>query len=93
MEKDKYIFYFPYWEQLVAPLSRCHAYWGQHLWQWFIYTLLKDLTKSKENLKARKVLKEMGIRWELWPNDNLRKIHLCKCIFLDSELSTIKNQM
>ena len=32
-------------------------------------TLLNDPKKFKDNLKAQKVLKEMGIRKELWPDD------------------------
>ncbi|XP_025692596.1 uncharacterized protein [Arachis hypogaea] len=35
-----------------------------------LYTLLNDKAKSKDNLKARKDLKEMGIRRDLWPRDN-----------------------
>jgi len=34
-----------------------------------LYTILNDPKKSKDYLKARKVLKEMGIRKELWPDD------------------------
>jgi len=37
-----------------------------------LYTLLDDPKKSKDNLKARKVLKEMGIRKELWLDDKGR---------------------
>ncbi|XP_018484525.1 uncharacterized protein LOC108855255 isoform X1 [Raphanus sativus] len=34
------------------------------------YTLLDDKKKSKDNLNARKDLRELGIRSELWPDDN-----------------------
>jgi len=37
-----------------------------------LYTLLNDPKKSKDNLKARKILKEMGIRKELWPDERGR---------------------
>ena len=37
-----------------------------------LYMLPNDLKKSKDNLKARKVLKEMGIRKELWPDERGR---------------------
>jgi len=37
-----------------------------------LYMLPNDLKKSKDNLKARKVLKEMGIRKELRPYDRGR---------------------
>ncbi|XP_059281239.1 uncharacterized protein LOC132034924 [Lycium ferocissimum] len=35
-----------------------------------IYTLLNDSGKSKDNSKARKDLREMGIRKELWEDEN-----------------------
>ena len=38
----------------------------------FLYTFLNDPKKSKDNLEARKVLKEMGIRKELWADDKGR---------------------
>ena len=34
------------------------------------YTLLDDKNKSKDNLNARKDLREMGIRSDLWPDHN-----------------------
>jgi len=37
-----------------------------------LYMLLNDPKKSKDNLKVRKVLKEMGIRKELWPDERVR---------------------
>jgi len=37
-----------------------------------LYMLLDDPKKSKDNLKARKVLKEMGITKDIWPNDKGR---------------------
>ena len=37
-----------------------------------LYTLLNETGKSKDNLKARKDLREMGIRKELWPDENGR---------------------
>ena len=37
-----------------------------------IYTLLNESGKSKDHLNARKDLQAMGIREELWPNDNGR---------------------
>jgi len=37
-----------------------------------LYILLNDPKKSKDNLKVRKVLKEMGTRKKLWPDDKGR---------------------
>ena len=37
-----------------------------------VYTLLNETGKSKDNLNARKDLKEMGIREVLWPVDSGR---------------------
>ncbi|XP_052193807.1 uncharacterized protein LOC127802149 [Diospyros lotus] len=35
-----------------------------------LYTILNESGKTKDNLNARKDLKEMGIRSDLWPNEN-----------------------
>ena len=35
-----------------------------------IYTMLDDKKKSKDNMSARKDLRELGIRPNLWPDDN-----------------------
>jgi len=46
-----------------------------------LYTLLDDPKKSKDNLKAQNVLKEIGIRKELWLDDKGRfwlSIFCCK---------------
>lgn len=37
-----------------------------------VYTLLNETGKSKDNLKSREDLKLMGIRKDLWPDDNKR---------------------
>lgn len=34
-----------------------------------LYTVLNDKNKSKDNLNARKDLKQMGIRPDLWPDE------------------------
>lgn len=35
-----------------------------------IYTLLNDSKKGKDDVNARRDLQEMGLRAELWPNEN-----------------------
>ncbi|RYR28647.1 uncharacterized protein LOC107626859 isoform X1 [Arachis ipaensis] len=40
-----------------------------------LYTLLNEKSKTKDNLNARKDLQDMGIRRDLWPDDN-GKYHL-----------------
>ena len=59
-----------------------------------VYTLLNEPGKSKDNLNARKDLKEMGIRKDLWPDENGR---YCSSLFTMSNakkdvfLRTLKN--
>ena len=54
------------------PLSRLMHFEKKNVCDNVLYTLLNDLKKSKDNLKVRKVLKEMGIKKELWLNDKGR---------------------
>ena len=35
-----------------------------------VYTLLNDNAKTKDHVNARKDLKEMGIKLDLWPNES-----------------------
>ena len=37
-----------------------------------LYTLLNDKDKSKDNVKSRKNLQDMGLRRDLWPDKNGR---------------------
>jgi len=72
MEKEKYNFYLPYWETNLLRHCLDVMHIEKIICDKVLYTLLDDPKKSKDNLKARKVLKEMGIRKELWPYDKGR---------------------
>ncbi|QHO34862.1 uncharacterized protein DS421_9g270660 [Arachis hypogaea] len=59
-----------------------------------LYTLLNETGRSKDNLKARKDLKEMGIRKDLWPDENGRyhpSLFTMSNSMKDIFLRTIKN--
>ncbi|XP_025622948.1 uncharacterized protein [Arachis hypogaea] len=59
-----------------------------------LYTLLNETGRSKDNLKARKDLKEMGIRKDLWPDENGRyhpSLFTMSNSMKDVFLRTIKN--
>nr|XP_029144822.1 uncharacterized protein LOC112708962 [Arachis hypogaea] len=59
-----------------------------------LYTLLNETGRSKDNLKARKDLKEMGIRKDLWPDENGRyhpSLFKMSNSMKDVFLRTIKN--
>ncbi|KAK7258274.1 hypothetical protein RIF29_23845 [Crotalaria pallida] len=62
----------PYWEthELQFNLDPMHIEKNVH--DNVTYTVFDETGKTKDNLKARKDLKEMGIRKELWPDDNGR---------------------
>lgn len=67
--KKKSIFFeLPYWEfhHLRHNLDVMHI--EKNVFDNIVYTLLDDKDRSKDNLKARKDLREMGIRPEQWPD-------------------------
>ncbi|KAK7256468.1 hypothetical protein RIF29_29918 [Crotalaria pallida] len=68
----------PYWEtqELKFNLDPMHIEKNVH--DNVTYTMYDDTAKTKDNLKARKDLREMGIRKELWPDENGR---YCPSVF------------
>jgi len=70
--KRSIFFNLPYWETNLLHHCLDVMHIKKNVCDNVLYTLLNDPTKSKDNLKARKVLKEMGIKKELWPDDKGR---------------------
>ncbi|XP_020209291.1 uncharacterized protein LOC109794234 [Cajanus cajan] len=69
--KKKSIFFeLPYWKDnsLRHNLDMMHI--EKNVCDNVIYTLLNDSVKTKDHVNARKGLQAMGIRPELWPNEN-----------------------
>jgi len=70
--KRSIFFYLPYWETNLLRHCLDVVHIEKNVCDNVLYTLLNDPKKSKDNLKSRKVLKEMGIRKELWADDKGR---------------------
>lgn len=69
--KKKSIFFdLPYWESMVLRHNLDVMHIEKNVFDNIVYTLLDDKGKSKDNLSARKDLRELGIRSELWPDNN-----------------------
>ena len=71
--KKKSIFFnLPYWEfqRLRHNLDVMHI--EKNVCDNVLYTLLNDKDKSKDHVKARKDLQDMGLRRDLWPDENGR---------------------
>ncbi|OIT20623.1 hypothetical protein A4A49_63398, partial [Nicotiana attenuata] len=68
--KKSIFFNLPYWEfnSLRHNLDVMHI--EKNVFDNIIYSLLNDKDKSKDNIKARKDLQDMGIRRDLWPDEN-----------------------
>ena len=56
-----------------------------------LYTLLNDKDKSKDHVKARKDLRDMGLRRDLWPDENGRCPLGIFTIPTDKKLLFLKN--
>ncbi|XP_015953805.1 uncharacterized protein LOC127747539 [Arachis duranensis] len=56
-----------------------------------IYTLLNDSTKSKDHLNARKDLKALGSKQDLWPDENEKK--LCDKRLIIKDLDKLQDQI
>ncbi|XP_057739499.1 uncharacterized protein LOC130956470 [Arachis stenosperma] len=73
--KRSIFFELPYWKTNLL----CHNLYFMHIEKNvsdnILYTLLNENSKSKDHLNARKDLQDMGIRRDLWPDDN-EKYHL-----------------
>ncbi|XP_052732446.1 uncharacterized protein LOC128196244 [Vigna angularis] len=70
--KRSIFFELPYWESNLLRHNLDFMHIEKNVFDNLIYTLLNEKPKSKDNLNARKDLKEMGIRQDLWPDDNGR---------------------
>nr|XP_027189367.1 uncharacterized protein LOC113786234 [Cicer arietinum] len=71
--KKKSIFFeLPYWKDNLLRHNLDMMHIEKNVCDNIIFTLLNDSTKSKDHLNARKDLKAMGIRPDLWPNENGR---------------------
>ncbi|XP_060200677.1 uncharacterized protein LOC132628944 [Lycium barbarum] len=68
--KKSIFFDLPYWEfnSLRHNLDVMHI--EKNVFDNIIYSLLNDKEKSKDHVKARRDLQDMGIRRDLWPDEN-----------------------
>ncbi|XP_052116462.1 uncharacterized protein LOC107484265 [Arachis duranensis] len=68
--KKSIFFELPYWKYnlLCHNLDVMHI--EKNVCDNVIYTLLNDSTKSKDHLNARKDLKALGCKQDLWPDEN-----------------------
>ncbi|XP_028193133.1 uncharacterized protein LOC114378691 [Glycine soja] len=73
--KRSIFFELPYWESNLLRHNLDFMHIEKNVCDNVMYTLLHEKDKSKDNLNARKDLKEMGLRPDLWPDDN-GKYHL-----------------
>jgi hypothetical protein len=71
--KKKSIFFeLPYWKDNLLRHNLDMMHIEKNVCDNIIFTLLNDSSKSKDHVNARKDLEEMGIRHDLWPNENGR---------------------
>jgi len=68
--KKSIFFDLPYWESNLLRHNLDPMHIEKNVCDNVVYTLLNDSGKSKDNLNARKDLKKMHIRKDLWPDDN-----------------------
>ncbi|XP_075076271.1 uncharacterized protein LOC142162942 [Nicotiana tabacum] len=68
--KRSIFFELPYWESNLLYHNLDFMHIEKNVCDNIIYTLLHDKSKSKDYINARKDLKEMGIKRDLWPDDN-----------------------
>ncbi|KAM3359779.1 hypothetical protein P3S68_019490 [Capsicum galapagoense] len=69
--KKKSIFFnLPYWEFNPLPHNLDLMHIEKNVFDNVIFTLLSDKEKSKDHVKAQKDLQDMGIRNDLWVDEN-----------------------
>nr|XP_009772602.1 PREDICTED: uncharacterized protein LOC104222960 [Nicotiana sylvestris] len=68
--KRSTFFDLPYWKSKLLRHNLDLMHIEKNVCENVIYTLLNDTEKSKDNLKARNDLRKMGIRNELWADEN-----------------------
>ncbi|XP_025670687.2 uncharacterized protein [Arachis hypogaea] len=92
--KKSIFFYLPYWESNLLRHNLDIMHIEKNVCDNVLYTLLNETGRSKDNLKARKDLKEMGIRKDLWSDENGRyhpSLFTMSNSMKDIFLRTIKN--
>nr|XP_033511982.1 uncharacterized protein LOC104096129 isoform X1 [Nicotiana tomentosiformis]XP_033511983.1 uncharacterized protein LOC104096129 isoform X2 [Nicotiana tomentosiformis] len=73
--KRSIFFELPYWKSNLLHHNLDFMHIEKNICDNIIYTLLHDKSKSKDYINARKDLREIGIRRDLWPDDS-EKYHL-----------------
>ncbi|XP_049389030.1 uncharacterized protein LOC125853389 [Solanum stenotomum] len=68
--KKSIFFDLPYWESNLLRHNLDVMHIEKNVFDNIIYTLLNDKEKSKDHIKARKDLQDMGIWHDLWPDEN-----------------------
>jgi len=68
--KKSIFFDLPYWESNLLRHNLDVMHIEKNVFDNIIYTLLNDKEKSKDHIKARKDLQDMGIWRDLWPDEN-----------------------
>nr|XP_025662175.1 uncharacterized protein LOC112757838 [Arachis hypogaea] len=73
--KRSIFFELPYWKTNLLRHNLDFMHIEKNVCDNILYTLLNEKSKAKDNLNVRKDLQDMGIRRDLWPDDN-GKYHL-----------------
>jgi len=74
--RRKSIFFnLPYWKDNLLCHNLAVMHIENNVCDNVLYTMLKD-EKSKDHLQARQDLKDMGIKEDLWPDENGKYIPL-----------------
>ncbi|XP_025703438.1 uncharacterized protein [Arachis hypogaea] len=68
-KKRSVFFELPYWKDHMLRHNLDVMHIEKNICDNVVYTILNDIVKSKDNLKARKDLQSMGIRPELCPDE------------------------
>ncbi|XP_020977301.1 uncharacterized protein LOC107639764 [Arachis ipaensis] len=68
--KKSIFFELPYWKYNLLRHNLDVMHIEKNVCDNVIYTLLNDSTKSKDHLNARKDLKALGCKQDLWPDEN-----------------------
>lgn len=75
--KRSIFFELPYWKYIGIRHNLDVMHIEKNVFDNLVNTILDDKTKSKDNLSARKDLRELGIRPDLWPDVNEKYQAVC----------------
>ncbi|KAK7306021.1 hypothetical protein VNO77_43935 [Canavalia gladiata] len=92
-KKKSILFDLPYWKDNLLRYNLDVMHIEKNVCDNVLYTLLKD-DKSKDHLQARQDIKHMGIKEDLWPNENGKYLPLLFTMTKEARkifLSTLKN--